>query len=388
MPTYYALIGSWHFRPSPRGYAVFRYEPGDASLELVERGFEDVSAGAQALDEEKAIAYVCDERGSRRNELGGGGYVLAIRIDTKTGKMSLINEKPSLSPEPSYICLDKSGRYALVVHHCDGGYVTHIRKEDGKYRSGVRFDDAAVVLFPLLKDGSLGDPCDVAVLHGDRVPGDHSQAKLHAIVADPAGELFLVCDKGMDKIYSFGLDREKGKLVYLGEHRSKDGYRPRYGAFHPTLPVFYYDNEKAPVVCAVGYEAASGNLTDLAEEGIQTEANRGKPSEASDIAVHPSGRWLYVSDRGSQMIAMLALDEKGIPSLRQNVGCEGENPRGICLSPDGRFLLSANSDTNNISVFSVGEDGLLTLVRSDVFSPCPANIKIMRVRQEEKTCLS
>lgn len=349
-------------------------------MEPVERCFEDLSSGAQALDEEKCIAYVCDERGNRRGEIGGGGYVLAIQIDSKTGKMEIINERESLSTEPAYICLDKSKRYVLVVHHCDRGYATKITKDaDGRYTSTVQFDDAAVVLFPVMEDGSLGDACDVMIMKGDGVPGEHPQAKLHSIVADPSGELFVVCDKGMDKLHSIGLDRENGKLLYKSQLDSKVGYHPRYGAFHPFLPVFYYNNEKQPMLCTTRYDVASGQLTPLAEEHVLTEPNRGKPSEASDIVAHPNGKWLYVSDRGSNCIAAYMLDEKGIPCLVQNISCAGENPRGMCLSPDARFLLVANSDTDNVGAFSFQEDGCLKLEHSDISTPCPANIKILTV---------
>lgn len=381
MPTHYALVGSWHYRPSPRGYAVFRYRAEDAGLTLVERGFEEASVGAQTLDCENRIAYLCDERGNRRGEIGGGGYVLAVRVEPETGKLCLINEQASLSTEPASICLDATGKYALVVHHCDTGYATGItRSADGRYASGARFDDAAVVLLPLREGGGLGEACDVHILRGEGVPGIHAQSRLHSIVPDPTGELFLVCDKGMDRICAFGLDRKAGKLVYKGEHPVKDGYRPRYGAFHPVLPVYYHNNEQAAVLCAYRYEAATGRLKRLAEAPLLCmQKDGGVQAEAADIIMHSSGRWLYVSDRAANVIAAFALDEAGVPTLCQNIHCGGENPRGLCLSPDARFLLAANSDTDNIAIFSVGEDGMLNLVRADIHTPCPANIRIMTV---------
>lgn len=376
MSSFYALVGSWHFRPSPRGYSVFQYNPQTAELQLVQRAFDEISVGAQVLNEQNSIAYVCDERGSRRGEVGGGGYVLAIHIDPATGKLTLINEKPSLSPEPSYVLLDKSCRYVVVVHHCDGGCATKIQQDEtGAYYSSVQFDDAAVVLFPLNSDGSLGDPCDVSVVPG----GPSQQAKLHCIVADPSGELFLICDKGMDKVYAFTIDRQAGKLVRLASTDVPQGYSPRYGAFHPTLPVFYFNNEKTSMVCAMHYDVKTGALHPLAQASLQAEHQKSMRVEASDLAVHSQGKCLYVSDRGGNQLAVFALSETGALSLVQNIGCGGENPRGICLSPDGRFLLVANSDTDNVLAFAIQADGSLQGPVAGVHTACPANIRILTV---------
>lgn len=375
----YALVGNWHYIPGPRGYSVFRYEPEHGEMQLLETVFPDVSAGQQCIDEERGIAYVVNEIGDQRGQTGGGGYVLALKIDPDSGHPVILNEKKSLSPAPSYFCLDKTKRYGVAVHHSGFGHVTKIRRDNqGRFHSVTMFDDAAVVLFRICGDGGLGDVCDVYIARGDGPSGPHMMSHLHSVISDPSGELFLVCDKGLDKIFSFGLDRERGKLVFLDETSVETGSCPRYGAFHPSLPVYYSNNEKSPNIFSFRYDVRSGALTRIAVTSMHGEENRGKPSEASDIAVHPNGRHLYASDRGTDMICVFDIDGQGGLTLRQNVPCGGKNPRGFSLSPDKRFLIAANSDTASLAVFRVGEDGLLELERSDIPAVCPANIRFVQ----------
>ena len=374
----YATVGSWHYRPSARGFTVYEFNPETAELTLVEHGFDDASIGSQALNGARGIVYACDERGSRRGEVGGGGYVLTLRIDPDAGKPTLLGEQPSLGTEPSHICLDRSGRYALVVHHTDGGHVTQLEKdENGRYESHVAYDDAAIVLFPLGPDGVLGPACDVSIQKGEG-SGAHAQAKLHSVTSDPSGDIYMICDKGTDRIYAYAVNREAGKLVQTGELRAPDGYHPRYGAFHPTLPLYYFNNEAAPRLCAVRYDGKGESLSLAYDVPVQKSQDEGMPSEASDLLMSADGRALYLSDRGSNRICVFGLDDKGEPTLRQCVDCGGKNPRGLCFSLDGRFLLAANSDTENIAVFTVRQDGLLTLYRDDQKASCPANICMYR----------
>lgn len=375
----YALVGNWHYVPGPRGYSVFRYEPENGEMELLETVLEDVAAGQQCIDAEKGIAYVVNEIGDIRGQVGGGGYILALKIDAETGHPVVLNEKKSLSPAPSYFCLDRSKQFGIAVHHSGFGHVTKIRRDaKGRFDSVTEFDDAAVVLFRICEDGRLGEVCDVYIARGDGPSGSHMLSHLHSVVREPAGEVFLVCDKGLDKIFSFKIDREKGKLVLLNEFNIEAGCCPRYGAFHPALPIFYSNNEKCPDIFTFRCDQETGELTRLAVTGMQSAENAGKPSEASDIAVHPNGKYLYVSDRGTDMICIFDIDEDGGLHLRENIPSGGKNPRGFSFSPDERFFVVANSDTASLAVFRIGEDGSLELKSSEIPAVCPANIRFVQ----------
>ena len=380
----YALVGKWNFSPGSKGLSVYSYDPETVAMELIDTLFDDVNVGQQCIDTERNIVYIVNECSSRRGQTGGGGYVMAIKIDPETGRLALINEKESLAPEPSYICLDKTKRYALVAHHVDHGHVTKIVKnKDGSYSSETQFDDCALVLLRINEDGSLGDVCDVSVTQGEGVSGPHMIPHQHSVISDPTGELFVVCDKGMDKIYTYRLDREKGKLVLLHENVVETGMAPRYGVFHPTLPVFFENNERKTVGLAYRYDVTSGKLDQISSASLllnEKAAEGIKKVEPSDILIHPNGKHLYISVRGVNCIAVLDVNDTGSITLRQNISCGGENPRGLCISPDARCLFATNTESGNITAFSIGNDGFLSAIGTVTKTSCPGNMIIFAVK--------
>jgi 6-phosphogluconolactonase (cycloisomerase 2 family) len=308
---------------------------------------------------------------------------MAVHIDSESGKPGLINEKESLAPMPSYIWLDKTKRYALVTHHCGRGYITKISKNDeGFFSSKAFFDDAALVLFRINEDGSFGDICDVLITAGEGVPGLHTVSRQHFVMSDPSDRLWLVCDKGTDRIYSVRVDREKGKIKLLCETIVETGCAPRYGVFHPSLPYFYENNENKPILFVYRYDTESGALVQTGKTFLVADiqntvgSSRIKPA---DIVIHPSGNYLYVSLRGSNQIVVLDIDAQGGAYLKQTINSEGQNPRGLCFSPDHRYLFAANTESGTITAFAVGDDGKLIFAGEKAKASCPANIKFLEV---------
>lgn len=401
----FALVGNFGFKPGPKGLSIYRYNPSTAKMEWIETAFEDANVGHQSTDDEQNIVYLVNERPSLRGQTGGGGYLMAIKIDPLTGKASLINEKETLSQEPCYTCLEKSKQYILVSHHADFGFVTKIVQTEKGYSTKIYFDDTALVLFPINEDGSLGDACDVALTPGDGAPGPHTWSRHHSINEDPTGELYIVCDKGLDQFHTYHLDREKGKLVHLKDIDVDFGMAPRYGVYHPTLPYFYANYEKKPVIDVYQYDIASGHLecvgsapllspdNEKPDSGIppvvhpktlhEVEAVRPVRVESADIVIHPSGKYIYASVRGLDTISILNVDEEGALSLRCEVNCGGVNPRGLQLSPDSRFLFSANMESGNVTVFSIDADGMLQLADAGVDATSPGNICILTTGNHE-----
>lgn len=384
----FVLVGNWHYIPGPRGYTRYAYDPETAEMKLLSTEFEGYSIGQQAIDTERGIAYIVDERGDLRTDdgvkwCGGGGYLAAVQINRETGGLQLINEKRTLSTGPSYVCLDRSKRFCVVVHHVGFFYVTKILKNDndGSFMTKTLFDDPAVVLFRVNDDGSLGEICDVSIIAAEGVSGVHTCAHLHSVITNSTCEIFFVCDKGLDKIYTYRIDREKGKLFQMDEVEVPAGYGPRYGVCHPSLPIFYSNNEKSSDIFAFQYSAISGKMTLLFTTPMgrvpDGQGETGKKSEPADIVISATGQVLYVSDRGNNTISVFAVDQNGGLYLRQTIACAGKNPRGLCLSPDQRFLLVANSDTPCIAIFRVHRDGLLQFHRNDISAICPANIRFV-----------
>jgi 6-phosphogluconolactonase len=406
-----ALVGNFGFGPGPKGVCIYSYDPATANMDLIESAFEDVNVGHISVDDERGIVYLVNECPSQRGQTGGGGYLMALKIDPHSGKLSLINEKPTLSQEPCYTCLDKTKRYIIVSHHADFGFVTKVAKGEQGYSTRVVFDDTALVLFPINEDGSLGDVCDVSITPGDGAPGPHPWARHHSVVADPSGELFIVCDKGLEQFHTYHLDRPNGKLIRLRDTIVKPGLIPRYGTFHPTLPLFYANYERAAVIHAYHYDIATGGLdrvdsaplmlpekvVDLANaetslplthpktlaermQMLQEKAPAGlDKAEPADILIHPNGKYLYASVRGTNTISVLDVDTAGMISLREVIDCGGVNPRGLTISPDGRFLFAANMNSGNVATFSIGADGMLRATGAGVKASSPGSMRIVAI---------
>ncbi len=401
----YCYIGNWSFQAKPvkgKGVSIFSYEEETGDLKLIETIRPDVAGGQLQMDAENQRLYVVNECGERRGEIGGGGYVMAYKIHPEDGSLELMNEKESLCPEPSYLALDETKKYLLACHCADPFHVTKIvKKEDGTFTNEVLFDDTGLVMFRVNEDGSLGDVCDVCLTKGtggkdprsqvnvDPVSG-HIQlveviSRLHSVVKSPSGSFFAVCDKGMDRIYTFRINYEKECLECLDEWITEDvACFPRYGAFHPTLPVFYANNENHATLNCFHYVDATGklecfNTIDLLnyDPGMVD----GKPVGAQDIMVHPNGKTLYCTLCGLNLIIVMKLDEEGNPTCVQEVVSDGVLPRGIQLSPDGRFLLSGNMVSGDVTTFAVNEDGTLTSTGKVFEAISPSAIRFFVVEE-------
>lgn len=374
----YFIVGNWDFSACEKGLHVYRYNGGQEKQELVEKVAPDVTVGQQYYDPQKHILYLTHESDTQRDGQGAGGSIMAFRVDPCTGRLSLIKECPSLGTKPSYVWRDSKGDYLLVSNHSGRSAVTKIvRDGEGHYKPVRRYDDTTLVLYSLNQDGEPADACDVLYYTGTNEPGLHTRSQLHSVAADPTGELYVVCDTGLDRIYTLRIDRERGRLLPLSEVRTEDGSGPRYTAFHPTLPIVYVNHEEKPYLSSYCYDRQSGTLAWLERKPLLDE--RVSPRDMpSDIAVSPDGTTLYASVRGADQIVVFRLDERGHMARIQTTSCGGKTPRGIAISPDGKYLLSANQDSGFVSLLPIQQDGTLGEVQSSVQAQCPGCIAFVQ----------
>ena len=384
----FAYVGEWNFNlidgKYDRGISCYHYSPDSGDLELIETVDRDVAAGQFCLDRENGILYVVYEVAHRRGELGGGGYIRAYRINKENGKLTLLNEIESLLANPAYVCMDKDKKYLIVCHHTDPFHVNKlVCREDGTYDNEVIMDDAALLLIKIREDHSIGDivdayitPSNVKLREDSKIMIDpvtkHIQltrviSRQHAVVPDPTGTLFAVMDKGMDRVHMFKIDENKEKLVLMDCYPDELGVFPRYGSYHPILPILYTNNERVCEIHAFSYHRETGKLSLLQKVNLLLPEYQGKqysvktrPMGAQDILMHPDGKTLYCTlEGGDHLIVALSVAEDGTLTVMQNIDCAGKMPRGICLSPDGRFLLCGNNLSGDVTTFEIAEDGLL-----------------------------
>lgn len=365
----YVTIGSWNFLPREKGLAVYSW-PG---MEPLQHILSDVNVGQQFPDRERGVLYTIHESDKQRGGMEPGGNVIALKQNPETGEFCVFSEKPSVGSKPSYIWMDKSREYLVVSHHAGRNPVVKVEKnQQGIYEPRYYYDDTTLVLFRLGEDGSIGAPCDVICYRGTGRPGLHACSHLHSVVANQDSELYIACDKGLDKVYMLRIDRENGRLIQLDEAIAEDYSAPRYAVFHPTLPVVYVNHEEKLYITAYNYDE-NGKLTFMGKVNLLDEPVTAHDTP-SDLVVSRDGKMLYASVRGANRIVAYRLTENGHIQRAQIVSCGGNTPRGLALSADGGCLISCNQDSDKVSMLKIRLDGLLEEPEDLIIANCPGNI--------------
>lgn len=378
MKKCYAIIGTWNFKPQDRGVHLYNFDPQNCTFSNPRNYDHHVNAGQQFFDSKQNRLYLVDEVDLRENSSSYGGFLLSYTLDHNKDQLVHLNERSTLMTKPSYVCVDDQSQYALVCAHSGRQHVTKvIRNENGSYRSQAVFDDAGVVLFKLTDQGLVDEIVDV-IRYGSvsESPSDkHRQPHLHSIVQSPLSNLFYSCDKGLDKIYCYTIDAVNHLLIELQTIAMPKGYAPRYLAMHPTLPIFYENNENCDILYTFSYDLKDGSVRILSTLHMTDEISA--TLSPSDLKVTSDGKYLYASIRGIDQIITLSLDlETGIPKREQIIQSEA-GPRGLCVTPDDRYLISANSGASSIHCYSITENGILTDTGIRYSIPNAANISIV-----------
>jgi 6-phosphogluconolactonase (cycloisomerase 2 family) len=288
---------------------------------------------------------------------GSGEGVSSFAISAGSGALSYLNTQPSGGTNPVHLSIHPSGR-CLVVANYTGG---------------------TVAMLPITPDGSVGQPTHVLGLTGEpgpdpvEQPGPHP----HDIPLDPSGRFAVVPDKGLDRVFVFRLDTASGQLVPTsqGSIKARPGAGPRHAAFHPRAPYLYVINELDSTVSGYRFDADSGALESL--QVIATlPPDFSARSTGAEIAVAPSGRVVYASNRGHDSIAVFGVDE-GSGQLTP-LGWEptqGRQPRHFALDPSGTFLYAANQASDTITTFRIDPTrGTLTSTGQVVRTGSPVSI--------------
>lgn len=261
-------------------------------------------------------------------------FVSAFRIDTKTGKLAWLNRQPSGGSGPCHLAVDQRGGNVLVANYGSG----------------------SVSVFPIDKEGALGPMSAFIRDHGSSVnPRRQKGPHAHCIVTDTDDKFAFVCDLGLDKVLVFKFDRSLGSLVANDPPFApvKPGAGPRHIAFHPNGRYACVLNEMASTLTAFAYNRVNGVLRELEEQPLLSKDFKGQ-NTAAEVAVHPSGRFVYASNRGDDSIVVFGCDpDTGRLTFVERDSTEGKTPRHFEIEPSGAFLLAANQNSGTIIVFRI-----------------------------------
>jgi len=285
------------------------------------------------------------------------GAVSAFAIANGTGMLTRRDVQPSEGGAPCFVSVDRSGQVVLVANYVGG----------------------SVALLPIEKDGSLAPAAKVEQHTGSGPNADRqSAAHAHCIVADPSNRFALSADLGADRVFVYRLDLDGKTLQHVegGDALMRPGAGPRHIAFHPTLPLMFVANELDSTVATLRFDAERGALSAL-DIHTTVPAGASGANYPADIHITPSGRSLYVSNRGHNSIAVFSVAAStGALKLEQVISTGGDWPRNFSLDPTGRWLLVANQRSNSIIVFSRDENnGRLTPTRQRIELPSPVCVR-------------
>jgi 6-phosphogluconolactonase len=305
-----------------------------------------------ALNRGRTHLYAVSEVDDFAGTAAGGVLAYSIQAD---GGLRELNRQPSQGATPCHLTVDATGRFVLVANYTGG--------------------NAAVL--PIQSDGSLGPATDV-VQHTGSGPNAQRQEGPHAhsVTLDGANRFALVADLGIDRVVGYGFDVEQGALIPsdLAGIRARPGAGPRHFAFHPDGRRAYVINELDSTLTALAYDPATGSLESTGTVSTLPEGYAGDNS-CADVHVHPSGRFVYGSNRGHDSIAVFAINDGALTSV-QHQSTLGRVPRNFAIAPSGRFLIAANQDTDSLVTFSVDSaTGQLAPVGAPVEVPVPVCVR-------------
>lgn len=308
------------------GINVYRVDPISGNWDHVQLVGDLASPSFLAIDRDSRFLYSvhADEP-----------YTSAFAIDAASGRLTYLNSEDNGGTNGVHVAVDPSNRFIVVSNYASG----------------------SMAVLPINEDGSLAPRSDLVRLPG--APGPHptqqTSSHPHHNPFDPQGRFLLVPDKGLDRVFVFGLETSSGTLVSANTPSvaMQPGAGPRHAGFHPTLPFAYVLNELDSTLAVYDYDSQSGELSQQQLVSTLPDDFSGNNTTA-EIAVHRSGRFLYCSNRGHDSIAAFAIDQSnGSLSLLGWTPTGGERPRYFGLDPSGKFLYACNELGHTIVTFRV-----------------------------------
>lgn len=341
--------------------------------------------------------------GAYTKEPTGGKGIYTGTLDTKTGKLGPIS-LAATAENPSFVALSRDGKYAYAALEGASGMVgayavqpdgtlkflnsqpasgkgtCHVSVDpEGKHVFAANYSSGDIVVFPVQIDGSLGGQTDFKAFAGSgpdtgRQKGPHA----HFIQADPQGRFVYSCDLGTDKIWIFALDAATGTLTPADPPSASvpPGAGPRHLAFDPKGNFAYVNNEMGLSVTAFSRDEKNGQLTPLQTvPTLPANAAHTANVTTSEIVCHPSGKWLYVSNRVANTIAVYAIGQDGQLAFLEDSPALVQVPRGMALDPTGHWLITAGQNNSRLAVLKVNtKTGQLSATEQAAEVPSPVSV--------------
>ena len=370
--THFVWFGTYTNQTSgSEGIYVSRFDDATGTLSAPELAAVAKNPSFLALHPTLPVLYAVSEAVSEAvsDPLGPdgkpAGAIMAYAIDGTTGRLTLLNHQSSGGSGPCHLSVDRTGKVVVAANFGGGSTICLGLASDGSLKPVVTDTPGGFVQHGYDRGGEAG-------IHPGR------QEKPHGHSADIAadGRFAFVCDLGLDEVLVYALDIDRATIHPHGSATVKAGAGPRHFAMHPGGKHAYCVNELDLTVTAFGFDSQTGTLTPVQSLSTLPEGVTDRTGfSCAEIAVHPSGRFLYASNRGHDTIAVYSIDAAtGRLTFQAAVPAQVETPRHFAIAPSGRHLLTEGQKSNAVAIFSVDpETGMVEFLNRSIPVPAPVS---------------
>jgi 6-phosphogluconolactonase len=349
---YIVYVGTYT-REQSKGVYAYRYRPDNQQLTSIGLVAETKNPSFLTIHPNRKYLYAVNE---------GDASVSAFAIEGTNGQLRALNVVPSGGGVPCHLVVEKTGKYLLLANYGSG---------------------KSVAAFPIRPDGSLGEASSQLAHNGSSLGSRQRGPHAHAAVLSPDHRFLFVPDLGLDQVFAYNVDANQGKLTPADppSTRVTAGSGPRHMAFHPNGKFAYVNSEMGSLVTAFAFEAGAGRLQPLQVISTLPEGFA-KTNNTAEIEVHPKGKFLYVSNRGHDTIAVFRIDAKtGKLTFVEHSPSQGSVPRNFAIDPTGKHMFVANQNTDNIALFRIdGKSGRLRATGETLAVDAPVCVIFYRLQ--------
>lgn len=319
----YVYVGGGEWAEGTGKVRAFQFDEDTAKLTLI----EEITAGSLnsflGFHPTLNVLYAADEAGKK---------LRAFSIDPATGKLTSLNEATTAGG-PVYVSVDKTGKFAFVSFYNEG----------------------SVQVFSLEANGSIGSSVDTK----------STGANAHSIVIDPTNGFVFVPNKGTNNISQFTLNAATGALTANTPASVNAQGGPRHLTFSPDGKFAYVITENDATIITFSYDSTAGTLTSV--DTVAAAPANANHKQAADIHITPNGKYLYGTNRVQGQDGTIGMYSIGADGKLTNLGFEsthGIMPRNFAIHENGKLILVANHDSDNVSSYKILDDGKLEFIET------------------------